>query len=98
MSRQIVYDILSDAQMNVTINVWQKLNYNITIFMIYLQQNGSIFEFFLKPIHCCWFATYNSAGMASSIWATGESDRSAFGGGLAGGAPGSGASNWMICN
>ena len=49
---------------------------------IYLQQKGSIFEFFLKPIHCCWFATYNSAGMASRIWATGESARSAFGGGL----------------
>ena len=34
--------------------------------------------------------------MASNIWATGESERSAFGGGFAGGAPGSGASIYII--
>ena len=44
--------------------------------LLYLQQNGSILELFLRPIHCCWFATYSSAGIASSIWATGESAQS----------------------
>ena len=43
----------------------------------YRQQNGSdiIFELFLRLIHCCWSWTYSSAGMASSTWFTGDSQR-----------------------